>query len=113
MTRLRTVDDDVADYERTQQQIDLLRATSPKIERIRAKRDIKVARANSTNSDTRIARYIAAAAAVAIMSISGCSAVVWGGPEIPNTPEKDAQIHDEKLACIKSKGEWIHGSCSF
>ena len=106
---MRTVSDDVDDYERNQQQIALLKAANPKVERIRARRDIKVARASGMTEDARIARYIAAVVAVALMSSAGCSVMVWGHPN----PAKDQQIHEEKMACIAKHGKWTYDACHF
>lgn len=110
---MNTIDDDIEEWERHSKQVDLLKATNPKVERIRARRDVKVARAGSMTQDARIARYLAAAAAAALLGISGCSAVVWGHSDPPPTQQQIENEHQQKMACIDKKGTWWHGACDF
>ena len=87
------------------------RATSTKIARIQAKRDVKVARAGNKAYMEMSAMKIGLIAAVfALASVGGCTAYVYGGP---NSSQKDKLKSDVKIACTEKGYNWdaTQGGC--
>lgn len=102
-----TMANDLANYEAHARLLEVAKSVDSKVAKIQANRDIKVARANSMSQDTRIARYVAIAAVFILMSIGGCSAYVFGGPE--NTElelQRDRNQQERYTQCIDAGGDW-------
>ncbi len=100
-----TLEDDIRIHEAHTRIIEVAKAANPKIAKIQAKRDIKVARAKSQTEDTRLARIIAPCvslvAVVVICSIAGCSAVVFQ-PD----PAGDKITQEKYTLCVEAGGDW-------
>jgi len=115
-------DETIEDDMRRRHELEMLRARNPKIAKVEARRDIKVARANSEN--TAIVRGIliaATAITLVLLGISGCSVMVWGNDE-PVTRPTQEQIDQEKqddydryTTCTENQGRYDEdeNKCSF
>lgn len=89
-----------------QHELNMLRAENSKVARIRAKQQIKIARAESKQyNESRMVKYGAIVACAAIMSISGCTAVVWGVPEDADA-QREIVSNQKYQLCVMSGGDW-------
>lgn len=88
--------------------VELARAAhpSPRVARIQAKRDIKVARARQDNADTKMTKIIASAVvAVIIAIIGGCTVDSAVRVESPPSDAKIEADLEKWLTCLDKNGE--------
>ncbi len=98
-----TLDDDI----RMNHELQVLKAETPKLARIRARQAIKVARAENRTDDVTIAKYVAAGFTVLVLSVSSCSAAVWGFDNDMNTDVQDGIVENQRYtACVENGGSW-------
>jgi len=103
-----TVEDDLRELERRRAEVEVLKATNPRVEKIRAKAQIKAAQAES--EDYQIARMFkwgALGVATILLGISACSASVWGfGHGEQSNINKDQSHLEMYKTCIEAGGSW-------
>ena len=107
-----TIEDDL----RRRHELEMLRARNPKVAKIEARRDIKIARTNSEyHMFVRNTLVGVLGAAMVMLGISGCSVMVWGNDE-PKTAPSQEQVEQERkddldryMQCTAAGGKYDEG----